>query len=90
MMFEPPWTYPEKINIDQQIGELRRERALRVGVYSKMVRSGSLKEKYAAYQMGAIDACIATLEYMRDNRAVIVAAVAEQREIENNIARQHA
>jgi hypothetical protein len=74
-MFEPPWTYPEKVNIAQQVNELRRERALRVGVYSKMVRSGGLKEKVAAYQMGALDAAIATLEYMSNNREVIIAAV---------------
>jgi hypothetical protein len=89
-MFEAPWSYPEKINIDQQINELKRERALRVGVYTKMIRSKSLRQSAAEYQMGAIDACIATLEYMRDNRTVIVTAVAEQREIENNIAGRHA
>jgi hypothetical protein len=67
-VFKAPWSYPEKINIDQQIGELRRERALRVGVYTKMVRSDSLKEKYAAYRMGALDQAIASLEFLRDNR----------------------
>lgn len=78
-MFEAPWSYPKKINIEQQIGELRRERALRVGVYTKMVRSGSLKEKYAAYQMGALDQAITALEFLRDNRALIHRAVAEEK-----------
>jgi hypothetical protein len=59
---------------------LKRERALRVGVYTKMIKSGALKEKYAALQMGALDAAISTLEYMRDYRPVILAAVAEYRE----------
>jgi hypothetical protein len=78
--WDKPWTYPEKINIHQQIGELKRERALRSGVYTKMVSSGSLKHSAADLQMGTLDACIATLEYMRDYRPVILAAVTEYRE----------
>jgi hypothetical protein len=74
-MFEAPWVYPEKVSLPQQINELKRERALRVGVYTKMVRSGGLKEKYAAYQMGALDQAILTLEILLLNRDVVAAAI---------------
>jgi hypothetical protein len=84
-MFEAPWSYPEKINIDQQINELKRERAFRERVYNRMIHSNSLKKSAAEYQMGALDACIATLEYMKAHRTVIVTAVAAQRQFESNI-----
>ncbi len=85
-MFETPSEPLPKINISQQIAELKRERALRVGVYSKMVGSRNLKQSQAQYQMDCLDNAIRSLEYLRDNRDTIHRAIAEERKIERNIA----
>ena len=64
-----------KPNIHLQISELYRERYQRKGVYARLIGTGRLRKSVAEYQNECLDQAIKTLEYMRDNRDVIVAAV---------------
>lgn len=61
--------------IDEQIAEVRREIETRKRVYPGLIHSGKLKQPVADYSMRCIESTLKTLEYMRDNREVIVAAV---------------
>jgi hypothetical protein len=61
--------------IAEQIAELRRERNMRRRVYPKLISSGKLKPNEAQYSNQCLEAAITTLEFMRDNRDVIIAAV---------------
>ena len=61
--------------IDEQIAEVRRELALRRRVYPDMIRAGKLKRSTADYAMHCLEAVLTTLEFMKTNRATIIAAV---------------
>lgn len=64
-----------KPSIDEQIAEVRRELALRNNVYAKRVRDGKMKLAEADLCQARMLAVLATLEYMRANREVIIYAV---------------
>jgi len=68
-----------EIKVEEQIAELRREQALRKNVYPKFISSGKMKQAHADYQMACMSAAITSLEYLRDNRDVIVKAVRESK-----------
>lgn len=63
-------------SIHLQIAELQREKALRTSVYPGLVSRGKMRQSEADEHMGRLDAAIATLEWCRDNRAVIVEVAA--------------
>lgn len=66
--------------IDEQIAELQREIAMREQVYPGQIRAGKMRQGTADYKMRCIEAALATLQYMRANREVIVPAVKAARE----------
>jgi hypothetical protein len=68
-----------KPSIDQQIAEVKRELALRKNVYEKRVQNRQMKLPEAELHTSRMEAVLATLEYMRDNREVIIAAVKASR-----------
>jgi cytochrome c556 len=49
-------------SIDEQIAAVKREIALRKQVYKRQVESGRLSEGKADYEIGAMEAVLATLE----------------------------
>lgn len=71
-----------RFTIDHQIAEVKRELALRSQVYPNLVRNGKMKQAEADLCTGRMQAVLTTLEYMRENRHVIVAAVAASRVVE--------
>lgn len=71
---------PQTPRIDEQIAEVRRELALRRRVYPEMIRAGKLKRSTADYSMHCMESVLTTLEFVRCNRAAIVAAVIAQGE----------
>jgi hypothetical protein len=69
-----------KPTFHHQIAELRRELAMRQNVYPKLISLGKLKASEAQLCTERMEAALATLEFMRDNREVIIKAVFPERE----------
>jgi hypothetical protein len=69
----------EKPSIFHQIAEVRRELAMRQNVYPKLIRTGKMKMGEAQLCTMRMEAVLATLEFMRDHREVIIAAVFPER-----------
>lgn len=67
---------PQIVPIEAQISEVRRELAMRADVYGKRVREGKMRQSEADLFTARLEAVLKTLEYMRDHRTVIIAAVA--------------
>jgi hypothetical protein len=63
-----------KVSLDRQIAELRRELAMRQDEYPRQVARRALREGEAEYRIESLTAAIATLEWLRDNRAAVLAA----------------
>lgn len=59
---------PETTTIEQQIAELRRERAMRRTVYPRLITQGRMTEADAIERCERLDAAIKTLEGMRTER----------------------
>lgn len=74
-----------KPTIEHQIAEVKREIALREQVYPGLIKSGKLKQSAADLHMDRIRAVLATLEYMRQHRAVIIVAVREDQAVQRAI-----
>ncbi len=69
-----------KPTVHHQIAEVRRELAMRQNVYPKLITRGKLKASEAQLCTARMEAVLATLEFMRDHRDVIIAAVFPDRE----------
>lgn len=68
---EEPKPVPEKIHIDAQIAEVRREIALRQSVHPEQVRRGKMKQSQADLHMAQIHAVLNTLEWIKLHEAEI-------------------
>lgn len=62
-----------KIGIDEQIAEVGREIGLRKSVYPGFVARGKLSQEEADQHLARMEAVYATLKWIRDNRASLVA-----------------
>lgn len=56
---------PSGVTLFAQIGELRRERAVRQNVYPRLIASGKLRGPKADLQIRCLEAAIETLEKVR-------------------------
>lgn len=68
-----------KISIAGQIAEVRREIALRRGVYPKQVASGKMREGEAALCMDRIEAVLATLMFVQEHQEGFRAYIADRK-----------
>ncbi len=68
------WDAP-KPTIHHQVAEVKRELAMRANVFPKLIAAGKLKQAEAELAVQRLEAALSTLEYMRDNREIIIAAV---------------
>ena len=66
-----------KISIEQQISEIQREIGLRKNVYPGLVARGKMRQSEADEHMARIEAALTTLQWIRDNRAWVLAATPE-------------
>lgn len=66
-----------KISIEQQISEIQREIGLRKNVYPGLVARGRMRQGEADEHMARIEAALTTLQWIRDNRAWVLAATPE-------------
>lgn len=55
--------------IGEQIAEVRREIALRKGVYPRQVSAGKMKQKDADYHLSCIESVLKTLQCVQANEA---------------------
>lgn len=70
-------TEKRKISIEQQISEIQREIGLRKNVYPGLVARGKMRQGEADEHMARIEAALTTLQWIRDNRAWVLAATPE-------------
>lgn len=61
-------TFPAP-SLAAQIAELKREQMMRRRVFPVLISRGTLKQSAADYQTKALDAAIATLERIQEERA---------------------
>jgi hypothetical protein len=61
-----------EFSIHQQIEEIDREIALRKHVYARQITKGDMRQSFADYHMGRIEAAKKSLEWLRDNREQVV------------------
>ena len=73
----------EPVTLEQQIIAVRREIAMRKGVYPKWVAAGRLKPEKADHEIAAMEAVLASLERMR---AINLDPAASQRAPDLNAA----
>ena len=62
---------PDKISLDDQIAELRRERDMRDRVYPGLIGKGRLTPDQANKNNAAMDAAIRTLTWLKKNEGKI-------------------
>lgn len=67
------------IPIEQQIEEVNRELAMRAKVYPGLIARGRMRKSEADHAVARMQAIKATLEFCRDNRALIARLKAEER-----------
>lgn len=67
-----------KINLAQQIDEVKSEIAMRERVYPRMIGSGKLSQRKADFQIERMKAVLATLEWLVANEDKIKQKVAPQ------------
>jgi phage shock protein A len=77
-----PVTYvkPKPISLDQQIEEVEYELDQRRRVYARISAREPRKKSELEYHTRRMDAVLRTLQWMRDNRAELVAKVLERQD----------
>lgn len=63
----------------EQIAEVKRELALRKNVYPAFVARGKMDQAEADQHLTRLSAACTSLEFLRDNRDLIHAAVADRK-----------
>ncbi len=62
--------HPDRIPLQKQIAELKRELALRHAVYPRLIYAGKLRSDNASYRIAAHQAALVTLEAILTLRAI--------------------
>lgn len=65
------------ITLNQQIKAVEREIAMRSRVYPGWVSRGKMRQSEADYEMAAMRATLATLQWLQANETAVRAAVAK-------------
>ena len=61
--------FVQQITIDEQIAEVKREIAMRRGVYPKWVEAGSMQKSKADFQILAMEAVLVSLQDLAKRNA---------------------
>lgn len=59
-------------SIDQQIEEVERELKMRREVYPRQVQRGTMKSSVVEYHIKRMEAALATLKWMKENRPAVI------------------